>query len=372
MSVYFIKGKGWRYDFTLKGIRYTATWFKTKTEAKRAESEKRKEVENQKTGIQTPTDMEFLELVNRRLDFLKAYKSERYYTDHVYLARRWLKEWNGLTCGETSADRVQKYLFKRRKVSAWTANHDLRYLKALFNYGVEKKWISSNPAKGIAFFPVEKRVKYIPSLEDVLKVLLAADPDAQDYLCTIKETLGRMGEVNRLTWLDVDFKERCVVLSTRKKKGGHLTPRKVPMTDRLYQILSHRYKHRDKRKPWVFWHRYWSRKQNRWVEGPYQDRKGLMEGLCERAGVKYFRYHALRHLGASILDSANVNIGSIQRILGHENRTTTEIYLHSIGEAEREAMRIFERITEKSHTDSHIETAQKNRQSANDLLTTCF
>ena len=55
-----------------------------------------------------------------------------------------------------------------------------------------------------------------------------------------------------------------------------------------------------------------------------------MKTLCKKADVKYFRYHALRHLGASILDRANVNIGSIQRLLGHENRITTEIYLHSI------------------------------------------
>jgi integrase len=79
----------------------------------------------------------------------------------------------------------------------------------------------------------------------------------------------------------------------------------------------------------------------------------------QKGGVRYFRFHPLRHQGASILERANVNIGSIQRILGHENRTTTEIYLHSIGEAEREAMRIFERMTEDSHTDSHTETKKE-------------
>ena len=63
-----------------------------------------------------------------------------------------------------------------------------------------------------------------------------------------------------------------------------------------------------------------------------------MRTLCDRAGVKYFRYHALRHFGASLLEQANVSIGSIQRLLGHENRLTTELYLHSIGESERQAM----------------------------------
>ena len=92
-----------------------------------------------------------------------------------------------------------------------------------------------------------------------------------------------------------------------------------------------------------------------------------MRSLCRKAGVKYFRYHPLRHLGASIMDRANVNIGSIQRILGHEHRGTTEIYLHSIGEAEREAMKIFEEASENSHTESHTETKKRLANFANPL-----
>jgi len=48
------------------------------------------------------------------------------------------------------------------------------------------------------------------------------------------------------------------------------------------------------------------------------------------------------------MDVSNVPIGAIQRILGHENRTTTEIYLHSIGSTERDAISVFEAATEKS------------------------
>ena len=76
-------------------------------------------------------------------------------------------------------------------------------------------------------------MKYVPPKEDIAKVLMAADPDTMDYLYTIKETMARVGEINRLTWDDVDFEERYVVLYTRKKKGGHITPRKVPMTDKI-------------------------------------------------------------------------------------------------------------------------------------------
>lgn len=76
------------------------------------------------------------------------------------------------------------------------------------------------------------------------------------------------------------------------------------------------------------------------MEGSYQAHKSLI--LCRRAGVRRFGFHALRHFGALVLERANVPIGTTQRILGHDSRTTTEIYLHSIGDAEREAMAVFE------------------------------
>ncbi len=226
-------------------------------------------------------------------------------------------------------------------------------MRAVFNYGMHpnRNWVSSNPTRGIPFFPVEKKVKYVPPKEDVLRVLLAADPDTQDYLWTIALTMGRMSEINRLTWQDVNLEQRYVVLFTRKKRGGHQTPRKVPMSDKLFEVLSNRYKNRDKGIPWVFWHRFWSKTRKDWVVGPYKERKRIMKALCKKAGVRYFRYHALRHFGASILEQANVPVGSIQRILGHESRTTTAIYLHSIGDSERIAMDVLnESFGEFPHT----------------------
>jgi len=122
------------------------------------------------------------------------------------------------------------------------------------------------------------------------------------------------------------------------------------MTGLLFSVLSRRFRCRDCTQPWVFWHRYRSTRTAEIVEGPFTYRKRLMKTLCQKAGVSHFSFHALRHSGASVMEKANVPIGSIQRILGHENRTTTEIYLHSIGQAEREAMAVFEQESRKSLT----------------------
>lgn len=344
MSVYFIKSKGWRYDFILSTRRYSEAGFKTKTEARQAEAKKREELKNpvQQTGnVTIPTDMAFLDLVNKRLDYVKAYNSESHYVDHFYMARRWVKHWKRYLCSEITPDMIQNFLYKRcKQVSPYAANRDLRTLRAMFNFGMNpaRGWVEKNPTCGIAFFPVEKRIKYVPPKKDVIRVILAADLKTRDYLWSIILTMARMGEINRLTWQDVSFDQRYVVLYTRKKKGGHLTPRKIPMPDRLFEILSRRYANRDKKKPWVFWHRYWDRRSKSWIEKPYRDRSQVMKYLCIKADVKYFRFHALRHFGASILDQANIPLGSIQRILGHESRTTTEIYLHSIGDGEKIAM----------------------------------
>jgi len=350
MSCYFVKPMGWRYDFQLRGKRYTSKMYETEGKARRAEIRRKEKILNPEPPEKmTPTDMGFLALVNKRLDHLKAYGSERHYKDHIYHSRKWAKEWNGMRCSEVDRDKIQTYLLKRVRISPFTANKDLRYLRALFNFGKSREWILENPTRNIPFFPVEKKVKYVPSEGDVLRVIAGANPETQDYLWTIKETMGRMGEINRLKWDDVNLESRSVILYTRKKRGGHLTPRVIPMTRKLFEVLARCYEKRDPSKPWVFWQRYWDRKEKRWVEGPYQNRKKIMKTLCKKARVRYFRFHALRHLGASILDKKNVNLGSIQRILGHESRTTTEIYLHSIGEADRQAMQVYERASQESH-----------------------
>ena len=285
--------------------------------------------------------MAFLELVNRRLDYIQAYRAKKYYEDNIYMAKRWIKRWNEMNIDEISPGMIEEYLISlKNQVSAYSANKELRALRALFNFGIKppNRWFSYNPTDGLGFFPVEKLPRYVPPMKDVIKVILAANEEQQDYLWTIALTMGRMSEINHLQWRDVDFANGVVTLYSRKTKGGNLLPRKIPMCSRQKTILERLHKENKTPTPWVFHHTYFSRKTGEWVTGPYKDRKRMMTTLCKKAGVKYFRFHPLRHFGASMLEKDGVSIKTIQEILGHSNRQTTEIYLHSIEGSDQDAL----------------------------------
>ena len=344
MGVYYNKRKKeWAYDFWRHKRRYTKSGFGTKKEAKQGEALRRAAV--QQNQDLPSDDLTFDRLVQERLDYCKAHNTDHHYWDCYYLAQRWLSHWGDKRVRQITTDIIERYLKKiaTQGKGKHLANRELVLLRALFNHSIKKKLISSNPTKGIEFFPIEKPVKYIPPQQDIDKILALADEDTRDYISAVLETLARVSEINRLQWRDVNLEERYVVLYTRKRRGGHLTPRKIPLTQTLFSILKRRHQERDKSVPWVFYHEYWSHKEGKKVVGPYRSRIHMLRSLCRKAKVKEFGFHALRHTGASLLANNNVPIFTISKILGHLSLATTEIYLHSIGESERAAMDVFEK-----------------------------
>jgi len=182
--------------------------------------------------------------------------------------------------------------------------------------------------------PIRRTEKQIPSQEEVLRLLLASSPEEKALLLTILHTAGRIDEILRLTWEDVNFEKAYVRLWTRKKTGGNWKPRYIPMNHDLQGVFWALWKNRLQEK-WVFYNHKTGTRYNR--------RPKLMPGLCRRAGLKPFGFHALRHLTASLLnDRFKVSKKSIQSILGHEAQGTTEIYLHSFDESEKSAMQKLE------------------------------
>ncbi len=317
MTVYRHR-KFWRYDFWKNGIRQRESGFRTKAEARAAEAEARKKLK----GLNAT----FINISVSRLRDLKQRRTKQYFNENKKLIKKLIKLWKKKK--EVLRKDVDDYLAPIAEQSHFVANKELRFIKALFNHGIEREMISVNPADRIKYFPIEKKKKYIPPAKDIEKVLSVVSESQRKYLTAIICTLARVREINKLKWEDVH--EDYLVLRTRKAKNSDLTERAIAFNDTLAEIIGTV----PKISEYVFCHPK--------TKKPYDYRSKLLKRACEKVKVKEFGYHALRHYGASKLADAGVPITDIQLILGHARPTTTDIYLQSIRPNLKEAMKNLE------------------------------
>jgi len=238
---------------------------------------------------------------------------------------------------EVTTKQITDYLKNRvTKDGKKIANRDLREIKALYNWGINQEILEvKNPCRKIDDFAEDPYVPYVPPPEDIDRIRMAADPDERDFIEVIYHAIARKIEVKRLTWNDVNFEQRWVRLYTRKRRGGQLEPVYKPMNKTLYGTLYARWKRRDKSDPHVFQYN-------------QDELDHMMENLCEKAGVKHFGFHAIRHHVASVInDSRKASMKQIQGLLGHKRQSTTEEYLHFIGSALYDAAEVLDGEIEK-------------------------
>jgi integrase len=308
MSVYFKKGKGWRYDFTLDGQRYTKSWFKTKAEARQAEAQKREEIKNPPPVETTPTDMAFSAMANEYLDYAKRKFAEKTYKYKVYVYQQFLAFAGDRLSREITIQLIEAYL--RTRSTNINYNRHRKDLYALFNWSHKRQLISENPRPFLDRMPEPRFQRQIPTPEEMSKIMLAAGSD-RPLLLVIYHTLARTDEVLRLRWEDVNFQERTVQLWTRKRQDGSWAGDKLPMNEVLYETLQQLWEKRTQDE-WVF--------LNPNTGTRYRHRPKLMRTLCKRAGVRHFGFHAIRHYVASYLaDRQKFSITQISRLLrqGH-------------------------------------------------------
>ena len=200
------------------------------------------------------------------------------------------------------------------------SNKERKNLVAAWNWGVKYlDFPEKNPCR-VDRLPAQKMPRYIPSQEDFWKVFEVAEGHDKVMLLAFLHLAGRKNEILRLKWADVDFRNRRVCLWTSKRAGGDKEYDWLPMTDELFEAL---FKHRQEvGEEWVF--------PNPFTGVPYVSRQHWMKELCGLAGVKKFDRHSIRHLSASILDAAGVELTVIQAILRHKSATTTARYLHQL------------------------------------------
>ena len=144
-----------------------------------------------------------------------------------------------------------------------------------------------NPTDGIEFLPIEKRSNMFQPKKMFSRSSWLPTPIHKDYLWTIALTMGRVSEINRLIWDDVYLDERYIILYTRKKRAP-LTPSKIPMPEKLHEILSRRFEKRDKTKQWVFWHRLMGPEKSKMGRGAIHGPKTDYEHFVQKGRGQIF------------------------------------------------------------------------------------
>lgn len=175
-------------------------------------------------------------------------------------------------------------------------------------------------------------------------------------------TGARKGELIALTWDNIDLKAGTIIIKqsnykltgeeikTKTTKSGKIRSVSIPpycvslLKDYRVHQMQEQIKAGDQwnDENWVFTQ--WNGKPMH-VNTPSH----WFSKFLAKYDLPHRKFHALRHTSATLLLANGTNIKTVSSRLGHSQLSTTNIYLHSIEEADRAASQSFETILQISN-----------------------
>jgi integrase/recombinase XerC/integrase/recombinase XerD len=214
-------------------------------------------------------------------------------------------------------------------------------------------YLDQNPCKGVKRFAEEpfRRTRVLTEDEEIRLFQVKMPCYLGSMLRIFLNTGLRRQELLKLSWGDVDFKNRQIyVRETKTQKSRY-----IPMNEIVYSELMKFYKTK-KSDSLVF--------INQKTGNGFVCIRKVFERARERAGIKNLLLKDLRRTFATRLLSAGVDVITIQHLLGHGSIETTLIYTMTNQDEKRRAVSRLEpkngpnlsRIcpTEESETEKYI------------------
>jgi integrase/recombinase XerC len=234
--------------------------------------------------------------------------------DHITI-REWLSSLHGAHKKKTSV---------ARKLAA---------LRTFFQFLIREGVLESNPAKLVATPRLEKKLPNHLSVEDAIRFIetpdTATDLGKRDraILELLYGTGMRVSELTRLDLQDVDFKNKLVKV-TGKRRKQRIVPFADPTLHALLGYMQVRNSFLQNASPGereseaLFLNYQGTRITTRSV-GRMVDK---YINIC--AGIHNISPHSLRHSFATHLLDNGADLRDIQELLGHARLSTTQIYTH--------------------------------------------
>ena len=232
----------------------------------------------------------------------------------AFVVGRWKAHLGDRLLRDISVADVASYLVERRnEVSPATCNREIAILRRVLNVAIAWRMADRNPLA---------RYKLLKERNDGWRAINAKEAQAlvqalPDYLKPLVITAlncgARRGELLALKWEHVRLDLKEPILSFTDTKGARR--RDVPANEAIVQAL--RRLPRDSECVFT--------RNGR----PLGDFRGAFRTACRKAGIgDGFRFHDLRHSYATAARDANMDIRTLQTILGHRTIAMTMRYTH--------------------------------------------
>lgn len=241
------------------------------------------------------------------------------------------------------AEDIEAYISKRTgDVEGATVNHEVKFLRRVFNIAVQNEWCRKNPTKGISLLRENNaRIRYLGDEEEVAleKEIPAVDWPLVEFAIN---TGLRRGEQFGLKWTTVDMDRRQLTIP-RSKNGER---RHVSLNDTAMRILRNAPSRLVSEFVFVGADGKGARDSHNFY------RRVFMPALAD-AAIDDFRWHDLRHTFASRLVMAGVDLRTVQALMGHKTLEMTLRYAHLSPAHQLEAVN---RLVSRKPTDTSSDT----------------
>lgn len=262
------------------------------------------------------------QLSQRYLEHVRSYKrspeiDERYLKNHI------LPRFGRMRLDEVTQAEVVAWLAAKVEYEGYAAA-TVNRLQVIFSYmyKLADRWgvpgAERNPLKGVPLRnPNDGRERYLTPVETqrLRAAVEASDNKMLRYIVALLLFTGcRKREVLDLRWADVDIERR--VLRVALSKSGRA--RHVPLSGAAVAVLQQI--PRWEGCPFVV--------PNPRSLKPYTSFFNAWDTARRLAGLKDVRVHDLRHSAASNMVNAGQSLFAVQKVLGHRQARTTQIYAH--------------------------------------------
>lgn len=326
MSLWKRGGVYWSYIY-IDGVRYSqSTGSGNRRLAETIEQRFKEELNLQRHQIVRPTpQMSFGELAAR---FLAEGGARPWHIDRLKLL---LPYWSEIPIGRITKSMAADYRRRRhaaKKITDTTVNRDLEALRHILFWALDEGLLTANPLSRLRMVTERGKPRAILGLDEEVHLLKAAASHLRPIIVAALDTGMRRGELLHERWEHVDFGRNLLFVSQSKTAGGE--GREIPLTERLASLLL----------------------ANRQATGlvftfndnPIHGIKTAWKAAMRRAGIRYCRFHDLRHSFNTRLMEAGVMREVRMSLMGHSSgEDVNSIYTHVELPAKREAIRKLER-----------------------------